>query len=151
MYLDHASSFERFRNMILAVGDATDFDASHHLKVGVQEMLPERFREEAGADEEGPYDIRYATDRINGVICGGSGRPGLQMIRDKAAKAGACPDFVEAVDMVLAEARAALAVALRHGAAPEEPVKPTVPLPDYMQEPLGDADLADDRPDLTDV
>ncbi|MEO7032963.1 MAG: hypothetical protein ABI548_03925 [Polyangiaceae bacterium] len=149
-YIGYVSTFQPMVDAIGTVHDPQDAESSHHLKLGVAQMLADRFREETEGDEDGPFRVDFARARILGCLQGADGRKGLERLRQIAVAQGACPDFVEAVDLVITAARAALAEAPAKVVPEAEPQKPDASHADWTRAKVPNPDMVE-LPDLSDI
>lgn len=116
MYNGYPSTFQRPFAWLRSIDPPNDPDAVAKVRPSIEKQLAERFPEET----EGSGDLRkdFARKRIGGAI------DQLQDLRTLGRQQGACQEFLELVELVLAEARAALNRASDDQAAPSE--EPTV-------------------------
>jgi hypothetical protein len=99
MYLNHPSTFDLIITAIASMADPRDLDQVAATVETVNQMLTDRAREET--DGEGALRVDFAFERISGSIAN------LRLLKRRALKAGASPEFLAVIDKVLAEAERA--------------------------------------------
>ncbi|MEI9937266.1 MAG: hypothetical protein WDO69_08565 [Pseudomonadota bacterium] len=149
-YMGFPSTFKPMVDAIGMVPDPRDPESSRNLKLAVAQLLTDRFREETEGGEDGPFRIDFARARILGCLQGADGRKGLERLRHVAVAQGACADFVEAVDLVIVAARAALGAAPARVMPKVEAEKPDARHADWTRAKVPNPDLVE-LPDLSDI
>ncbi|MBI3202037.1 MAG: hypothetical protein HYZ29_10880 [Myxococcales bacterium] len=105
MYLHYPSTFDPIHHSLACVADPRDPGQVTVITSAVLQMLAERVREET--EGEGELRRDFAHERIAGSL------DDLRLLRRRALKAGALPEFIALIDRVIGEADAACAVAPR--------------------------------------
>lgn len=101
----YASTFDPIITVVASTADPRDPDQIASTVTKVNEMLANRVREET--EGEGALRVDFAFDRISGSLTQ------AHLLRRRAVKVGALPEFLAIIDHVIAEAEAAREAAPR--------------------------------------